>query len=94
VDVLALFERLPQGADIGHMRGQAQFDLRIVGAQQDMAGLGDERLADLAPDLGADRNVLQVGIVRRKPPGLRADQAVAGVDAAVSGLIAAWSASV
>jgi hypothetical protein len=31
------------------VRGQPQFDLRIVGAEQDMAGRGDERLAIWRP---------------------------------------------
>ena len=79
VDVLALREGFLQTRHIGHMRCQPQLDLRIVGGKQDMARLGDEGLADLATDLGADRDVLQVGIGRAQPPGLRTDQAVAGM---------------
>src|SRR6185437_2773439 len=40
----------------------------------------DEGVADLAADLGADRDVLQVRVVRRQPPSLRSGQAEAGVD--------------
>jgi hypothetical protein len=44
------------------VRQQAQLDLRVVRADQH-APLGrDERPADLPPDLGADRDVLQVRI--------------------------------
>src|SRR3546814_4506712 len=64
------------------MRRQPQFDLAIVVGKDDMAGRGDESVADLAAGLGADRDILEVGIGRRQPPGLRADEAVACVDAA------------
>ena len=68
--------------NVGHVRGDAKLDLAVVGAHQHMAGLGDEGVADLAADLGADRDVLQIGVGRRQPPGLRAGQAEAGVDPA------------
>ena len=81
MDVLARRERLLERWHVGHMRRQPQFDLAVIGREQHVAGLGDERIADLAAEFGADRDVLQVGIGRTQPPGLRADQAVAGVDA-------------
>ena len=80
VDVVAVGEGLLQLRHVGHVRGEPQLDLAVVGAHQHMAGLGDEGVADLAADLGADRDVLQVGVGRGEPPGLRARQAVAGVD--------------
>ena len=64
------------------MRRQPQLDLAIVGGDQDVARCGDEGVADLTADLAADRDILKIGVGRRQPPGLRADQAVAGVDAA------------
>ncbi len=60
VDIVAVREGVAQCGHVRHMRGQPQLDLRIVGGDQDMAGLGDKRLAQLPPDLGADRNVLKV----------------------------------
>ena len=47
-----------------------------------MAGLGDEGFADLAAFLGADRDVLQVGICGSEAAGLRAGEGIGGVDAA------------
>ena len=49
------------------MRQQPQLDLRVVGGEQHKAGLGHEGRADLAPQLSADRNVLQVRVDRRQP---------------------------
>ena len=57
------------------VRQHAQLDLRVVGRDQHVAGLGDERAADLAAELGADRDVLQVRIAAAqagrspRPPG-------------------------
>ena len=63
VDVLALVEGLLQGRDVGDVGGEAQLDLAVVDREQRHARLGDEGLADLAPLLGADRDVLQVWVV-------------------------------
>ena len=51
------------------VREHAQLDLRVVDRDQRVAGLGDEAGADLAPDLRADRDVLQVRVDRREAPG-------------------------
>ncbi len=64
MDILAIGEGLFQTVDPGHMRGQPQFDLRIVSGEQDIAAFRHKGLADGAPDLGADRDVLQIGIGR------------------------------
>src|SRR5690606_416109 len=65
--------------DVGH---DPELDLRVV-AGHDLAPRGsDERGADAAPVLGADRDVLQVGIARREAPGGGAGLLVAGVQAA------------
>jgi hypothetical protein len=77
-----------QLGDVADMGQQAQLDLAVVGADQHMAGLGDEGLADLAAFLGADRDVLQVGIVRGQPAGGGRGQGVGGVHPAGAGLIA------
>ena len=48
----------------------AQLDLRVVGGEQLPAGLaGDERGADFAAFVGADRDVLQVRVAGAEPAG-------------------------
>src|SRR5213596_1836540 len=69
VDVLAGLERLAQLRLAGDVRQDAQLDLRVVGREQLVPRLGDERGADLAPELGADRDRLQVRARRREAPG-------------------------
>ena len=75
VDVVAALERLDQRLVAGHVREHAQLDLRVVGGDQDVARIGDEGAADLASELRADRDVLQVrdrccsGGRSRRPPG-------------------------
>ena len=64
VDVLALRKGIAQRIDIGHVRGQPQLDLAVVGGQDDIAGLCHEGMPDLTADFGADRNVLQIGFGR------------------------------
>ena len=62
VDVLALQETFLQLRNIRDMRQQPQLDLRIIGADQHISGLGDEGAADAAAFLGPHRDVLQIGI--------------------------------
>jgi hypothetical protein len=62
MDVEAFGKGLFQFRDVGDVRQQPQFDLAIVGADQLVALLRDEGLADAAPLFGADGNILQVGI--------------------------------
>ena len=69
VDVLAALERLAQLRLAGDVREDPQLDLRVVGRQQLRALLGDERRADLAAELGADRDRLEVRARRREPAG-------------------------
>ena len=64
------------------VRQDAQFDLRIVRADQLVAGRGDERAPDLPAQFGADGDVLQIWIRRRDATGDRAGLVVVGVDAA------------
>ena len=67
VDVEAVREGALQLRDVADVGQQPQLDLAVVGADQHVARLGDEGLADLAALLGAHRDVLQVGIVGREP---------------------------
>ena len=69
MDVEAVGEGLLQLRDIADVCQQAQLDLGIVRADQHMARVGDEALADLAAFLGADRDILQVRIRRGQASG-------------------------
>ena len=71
VDVLPGGERLAQCGYVGHMGEQPQFDLGVVGTDQQVAGCGDEGSADASALLRSDRDVLQVGIVGGQASGCR-----------------------
>jgi hypothetical protein len=47
----------------------SQLDLRVVGGEQARASRRHEAGADLAAGVGADRDVLEVGVDAREPPG-------------------------
>ena len=81
VNVEAVAEGFPQRLDVGDLGQQPQLDLRIVGGDELVAGRRDEGAADLAAFLGADRDVLQIGLGRGQPPGRRRGERVAGVHA-------------
>ena len=81
VNVEPVAERLLEHGNVGDLRKQPQFDLRIIRRHQLVAGRGDEGAADLAAVLGAHGDVLQVRLVRRQPPGGGRRQRVGGVDA-------------
>jgi hypothetical protein len=60
-----------------------KLDLRVVGREQLVPGSATNGGADLAAELGPDRDRLQVRVRRREPPG-RGDALVEGrVQAAV-----------
>ena len=62
-------ERLDERLLVRQVREHAQLDLRVVGRDQHVARRGDERAPDLAAELGADRDVLQVRIGAAQAPG-------------------------
>ncbi len=62
VDILARKERFHHRGVATHVGHQAQFDLRIVGCQQNVARIGNESTAYLAAILGSDRDILKIGI--------------------------------
>ncbi len=64
MNVLAAQEGFAQLGNVGHMRREPQLDLAVVGGENDIARLGDEGVADLLAGVGADRDVLQVGVGR------------------------------
>ena len=83
MDVLTAAERLLHVLIAGGVGEDAQLDLAVVGVHQHAAGSCHKVGAQLAAQLGADRDVLQVGIVGRKPSGAGFGLVEAGVDAAV-----------
>ena len=65
------------------VRQQAQLDLRVVGGEQLRARRGGKGGANLAAQLGADGNVLQIRIDRGEPAGGRGRGLKRGVHARV-----------
>ena len=86
MNILAGAEGPLQRRDVGDLRQQPEFDLRIVGGHEFASLGGDEGAADFAALLGADRDVLQVGVVAGQPPGHRHRLRIAGVNAAGVGV--------
>ena len=87
VDVVVRGKGPAQGRIVGIMGQNPQLDLRVVGRQERPARAArDERLADLAPVLGPDRDVLEVGVARAEPAGRRHALVERGVDPAVRGM--------
>ena len=66
-------------AQVGH---QAQLNLRVVGAEEDVAVGGDEGAANFLAVVGAHGNVLQVGIGRGQASRGGDGLVIGGVDAA------------
>ena len=63
MEVGAAGERLDERLIAGKVREQAQLNLRVVGREELASRLErDEALADMAPELRAHGDVLQVGI--------------------------------
>jgi len=69
VDVNPPLKRLDQGRITRQVRQHSKFDLRVVGGNQAMAGLGDERRTDVATERGPNRDVLKIRVLGRKPSG-------------------------
>ena len=66
VDVLALHERVDERRVLREVGEDAQLDLAVVGGEEEAPRLGHERLADAPALRGADRDVLQVRVGRRR----------------------------
>ena len=86
MDVQTVGEGLLQLADIGDMGDDAKLDLAVIGRDQLGAGPGDEGGADAPSLLGADRDVLQVGLGRGQAAGGGGGERIGGVDAAGLGM--------
>lgn len=94
MDVQPGLEGAFQLGDVADMGQKAQFDLAVVGADQQMAGGGDEGLADFAAGLGAYGYVLEVGIAGGQTAGRGGGQLIGGVDAVGPGVGGGDQASV
>jgi hypothetical protein len=68
VDVLAAAERVDERLVAREVREHAQLDLRVVGRDQHVARVGDERAADLAAERGPDGDVLEVRVAAAQAP--------------------------
>ena len=86
VNVVAAAVGFDQQRVVREVREQAQFDLRIVGGEQNVAGFGDEGGANAAPEFGADGNVLQIRIRGRETSGGGSGLAEGGVHAPGCGI--------
>ena len=85
VDVAPGGERGDQARVLREVGDAAQLDLVVVGHQQLAARRRHERPPERAPQLGADGDVVQVGLVGRQPAGAGHRLVEGGVDAAVVG---------
>jgi hypothetical protein len=62
VNVELVGEGALERRDVGEMGEEPQLDLAIVGRDELAAFWRDEGASNLAPLLGADRNILQIGL--------------------------------
>src|SRR5689334_2081826 len=69
MDVVAVAEGFHQQWILRKMRQKSQLNLRVVGGQQDRARCCGECGTNLTAKLGANWNVLQIRVRRRKPSG-------------------------
>ena len=81
MNVFALCERVNQTGIIGQMRHNAQLDLGVVCGNNFITVAGNKGLSNAAPFLVTNRNILQIRITGRKPPGCRHGLMVRGVHA-------------
>ena len=72
VDIFPVAEGRDEHWIFRKVRHDAQLDLRVIRGQQYLSFIGDERGANLPPQLGSNRNVLQIGVARTEPARGRA----------------------
>src|SRR3989449_9229168 len=82
VDVLTTPERLDDRRIAREMGEDAELDLGVVGGDEPPALRRDERGADPPAQLGPDRDVHEVRVLRGEPPGRRHELVARRVDAA------------
>ena len=81
MEVVALGERRQKARVLGQVRQHAQLDLGIVGGKQHVVRRGHEGAADLPPEIGANRDVLEIRRRGRQPAGDGGGLFVGGVNA-------------
>ena len=94
VDVLVLGKGVAEDRVAGEVGQDPEFDLGIVGGEDEAPLPGDEGPADLPPLLGPDRDVLEVRLRRGEPAGGGHRLVVGGVDPAGRGSTSFGRASV
>ena len=62
MNILPGAESCQHGLIVRHMRHDAQLDLGIIHREQEIALIGDECLAHLAANFGADGDILQIRV--------------------------------
>ena len=80
VDVIALAERLYHVLVAGEVSHDAKLNLRVVGREKQLTGLGYEALANLLAVLAAHGYILQVGVGRGEAARSRHSLIERGVD--------------
>ena len=90
MDIATVEEGLHHLGVAAHVGHQAQLDLGIVGREQQVAGVGDERASYLTALFGAYGYVLEIGICGRNTPGGRHRLVESGVELAVARINEAW----
>jgi hypothetical protein len=68
VDVVAAAVGFDQQRIAREVREQAKFDLRIIGGEKNMAGLGGEGGANAASEFGADGMFCRLGFADDRRP--------------------------
>ena len=69
VNVFAAAEGVNQRVFFSKVRQHTKLDLRVVRRDEHEPGIRDERAPDFSPEVGADRNVLQVPVAAAQPAG-------------------------
>ena len=83
VNIFALVKGADQLRFFAEVSQNAEFNLAVVQRGKRVALSGFKRFANASTKLGADRNVLKIGIVRRQSPGGGARLVVSRVDPAI-----------
>ncbi len=86
VNILPGPESAQHAGILGHMRHDAQFDLRVVYGEQHIPGRGNKTIAHPPPLRSPDGDVLQIWIGRRQAARHRAGLAVRSMHASGLGI--------
>ena len=84
VDVEVTVEIVDEGLVAGEDGGETEFELAVIGADEEVTLLCDEAVADLAAEFGADGDVLEIWVERTEAAGAGDVLGESGVDFIVS----------